>query len=149
MSFLYSRSSNDIGKGVPLSDAKLAHLYASAPSKSSVARKLGHVGETSDPKDFMNVSVSANQLVASETVVPIEKVLNSYSHQPKPQNPLYATSQNEHGIKKPTVATYTAERCAMDQKFSASFNSQMPRDQGLNTSLTRSNCHSELDPQFA
>ena len=149
MSFLYSRSSNNIGQGIPLSDAKLAHLYAAAPSKSSIARKLGHSGETSDPKEFMHVSVMANRLVASENIVPIENILNSYSHAPKPQNPLYATSQNEHGIKKPTVATYTAERCARDQKFSASFNSQMPRDQGLNTSLTRSNCHTELDPQFA
>jgi len=149
MSFLYSRSSNKIGQGIPLSDAKLAHLYASAPSKSSVARKLGHVGETSDAREYMNVSVVAYNTIQHQNIVPIEKILNSYSHEPKPQNPLYATTQNEHGIKKPTVATYTAERCARDQKFSASFNSNMPRDQGLNTSLTRSNCHSELDPQFA
>ena len=81
-------------------------------------------------------------------VVPIARTLESYNHDPKDQNPLYATTQNEFGIKKPTVATYTSERLPRNQQFSNSFNSQMPRDQGLNTSLTKSNVHTELNPQF-
>jgi len=78
----------------------------------------------------------------------VSVLLASYNHAPKDQNPLYATTQNDFGIKKPTEATYTSERLPRKQGFSNGFNSQMPRDQGLNTSLTRSNVHVELDPQF-
>jgi len=44
--------------------------------------------------------------------VDVERLLNSYKHAPKGQNPLYATTQNDFGIKKPTTATYTSERIA-------------------------------------
>ena len=45
MSFLYSRESERIGEGIPLSDNKLARLYASGPTKSETARMIGHAGE--------------------------------------------------------------------------------------------------------
>jgi hypothetical protein len=149
MSFLYSRESERIGEGVPLSDNKLAALYASVPTKSDLARKRGHVGEDpTNPEEFRTVSVEAFAKTQHQGKEDITRLLKSYNHAPKPQNPLYATTQNDFGIKKPTEATYTAERLPRNQAFSNAFNSQMPRDQGLNTSLTRSNVHTELDPQF-
>ena len=148
MSFLYSRESERIGEGVALSDSKLANLYASVPTKSSIARQRGHAGEVSNPEEYKTVSVDAYMKTIRDQSVDVYRLLNSYNHAPKDQNPLYATTQNEFGIKKPTAATYTTERIARDQKFSNSYNSQMPRDQGLNTSLTRSNVHTELDPLF-
>ena len=69
MSFLYSRESECIGEGVPLSDNKLAGLYASVPTKSELARKRGHVGEDDcDPKEFTDVSVDAYQRTISMQV---------------------------------------------------------------------------------
>ena len=50
--------------------------------------------------------------------VNLDRLLDSYNHNPKNQNPLYLTTQNEFGFKKPTTATYTYERIARDQKFS-------------------------------
>ncbi|GMH75752.1 hypothetical protein TL16_g06862 [Triparma laevis f. inornata] len=148
MSFLYSRESERIGEGVPLSDNKLARLYASGPTKSETAKMIGHAGEYSNPKEFSNVSVDAYLKTLRDEKLDVTRLLNSYNHDPKDQNPLYATTQNEFGIKKPTAATYTTERLARNQAFSNSYNSQMPRDQGLNTSLTKSNVHTELNPQF-
>ncbi|GMH50718.1 hypothetical protein TrRE_jg5097 [Triparma retinervis] len=148
MSFLYSRESERIGEGVPLSDNKLAKLYANVPSKTETARKIGHAGEYSDPKEYASVSVDAFMKTVRDEKLDVDRLLASYNHDPKNQNPLYGTTQNDFGIKKPTAATYTSERIARDQKFSNSYNSQMPRDQGLNTSLTKSNVHSELNPLF-
>ena len=149
MSFLYSRESEQIGKGVEMSDNKLAKLYASAPSKSETYRmERGIASETSNPEEFKTVSVDAFQKTISMVKDDVSKVLASYNHDPKDQNPLYATTTNDFGIKKPTEATYTSERLPRKQGFSNSFNSQMPRDQGLNTTLTRSVVHTELDPSF-
>jgi hypothetical protein len=132
------------------SDSKLAALYASAPSKTAdLKRRYGTDKYTSDASQFKDVSVEASSK-SQQAVSPVsvERTLQSYNHNPRKENPLYATTTNEFGMKKPTVATYTADRVARDQKFSNAFNSMMPRDQGLNTSLTRSNVHVELDPQF-
>jgi len=149
MSFLYSRESSRFGEGIDISDNKLAQLYASGPTKSETARlKGGDHKPPTDPQKYKDVSVEAWMQTIHDEKVDVERLLHSYNHDPKPQNPLYATTQNEFGIKKPTTATYTSERQARDQKFSNSYNSTMPRDQGLNCSLTKSNVHVELDPQF-
>lgn len=149
MSFLFSRESSNFGTGVPLSDNKLARLYASGPTKSEMARtKGGAYKPPTNAEDYKDVSVDAFMKTVRDEGVDVDRLLNSYNHAPKPQNPLYATTQNEFGIKKPTAATYTTERAARNQAYSNSYNSQMPRDQGLNCSLTKSNVHTELDPQF-
>ena len=58
---------------------------------------------------------------------------------------MYQTTNNQYGIQRPTVATFTADRQARSQKFSNSFNGIKFRDQGLNTSLVRSTVHNSLD----
>ena len=177
MTFLYSRESSRFGSGVaPTSDSKLAQLYASKPTRSDIARVVGHADEKKlkpqNPEIWQEVSCEAKwdaarkryeedalRQISNQTVevgkdsknakeFKVQKLLDSYSHDPLRQNPLYLTTQNEVGLKKPTEATVTSERLAKKQEFSRSFNGIMPRDQGLNTSLTRSNCHKELDPVF-
>lgn len=80
--------------------------------------------------------------------VPVERTLTSYNHAPKQEHPMYLTSANTHGAKKPDATTYTVDRSFIPQEFSNSFNNVKYRDQGLNTSLARSTVHSKLDPQF-
>ena len=119
-------------------------------SLNAQALSLLHNSDTArrSLQEFSNVSVDAYLKTLRDEKLDVTRLLNSYNHDPKDQNPLYATTQNEFGIKKPTAATYTTERLARNQAFSNSYNSQMPRDQGLNTSLTKSNVQTELNPQF-
>jgi len=149
MSFLYSRESDRFGEGVGGSDSELARVYGTGESKSTQARRRGGAEKPpTDPKEYASISVDAFAQTLHDEKVDVDRLLSSYNHAPKPQNPLYSTTQNEFGIKKPTAATYTVERLARDQKFSNSYNSQMPRDQGLDCGMTKSTVHKELDPSF-
>lgn len=58
-------------------------------------------------------------------------------------------SQSDYGKKPPSVATLVIDRAARPQGFSRSFNNVKPQNTSLTTSITRSNVHSSLDPQFA
>ena len=64
-------------------------------------------------------------------------------------NVLLIILQNDYGKKIPSVATIVTERAARPQGFSRSFNNIKPMNTSLTTSITRSNVHSSLDPQFA
>lgn len=46
------------------------------------------------------------------------------------------------------MATITIERHPRMQNFSSTFQGIKPRNTSLNTSITRSNIHPDLDPQF-
>ena len=74
-----------------------------------------------------------------------ERILDRYHHEPRAEHTMYQTTNNQYGIQRPTVATFTADRQARSQKFSNSFNGIKFRDQGLNTSLVRSTVHNSLD----
>ncbi|CBN78447.1 conserved unknown protein [Ectocarpus siliculosus] len=77
-----------------------------------------------------------------------DELLKNFKHTSKKENPLYSTTNNDIGIKRPTGATFTFERRARQQGFSNSFNGLKFRDMGLNTNVTRSNIHDDLNPQF-
>ena len=53
------------------------------------------------------------------------------------------------GKKAPTIATFVSERSIRPQGFSKSFQNVNPKNSSLNTSMTKSNVHPNLDPQFA
>jgi len=137
--FMFTKESDRIGDGVDASDSKLAETMKRADSLREVAKKKG---EGLYP---------AKEAPPSQRVPPkptVEQVLSVYEHQPKDQNPVYTTSNNVIGYKRPDPSTFTHERKFIAQAFSNSFNNVKYRNQGLNTSLTKSNIHSRLDPQF-
>jgi hypothetical protein len=78
----------------------------------------------------------------------LDQILEAYDHRAKPEHAVYTTAANDVGSKRPTQATYNIDRVSIPQAFSNSFNSILYRDQGLNTGLSRSVVHSNLDPQF-
>ena len=134
LSFLYTRESDSIGAAVKTSNSCLAKAFDKGKLKGK--RRLGESEETS----------SQNGPNISE--IPVEEVqatLENYKHDPKIENPLYTTTSNDIGSKKPSQANFTRMRYSRSQNFSKSFNRIMFQDQGLNTSLTRSNVHEMLD----
>ena len=76
----------------------------------------------------------------------IDEIVSKYKNNPKEQKPLYATTANEYGRKKPTAATIATVAFNRTQKFSHSFNKTMYRDEGLTASMSRSNIHDSLTP---
>mmetsp|Transcript_24295 Transcript_24295/g.43524 ORF Transcript_24295/g.43524 Transcript_24295/m.43524 type:complete len:199 (+) Transcript_24295:29-625(+) len=141
LSFLYSRESDRIGQGTSFSDSSLSRVFRLKESDSMSKRRKNSV--------FVKKQIGPTTLTSK--TVPKEEVkdiLSQYKHNPKNQNPLYGTSANEIGLKKPSSATYPTERHGMSQKFSQSFNRTMFRDEGLNSSMTKSNIHDLLTPQF-
>ena len=52
----------------------------------------------------------------------VEEVLAAYSHRTKPENPVYTTSSNAIGYKRPDLSTYNNDRLSVPQAFSKSFN---------------------------
>jgi len=144
LSLLYSRESDSFGAGLDFSDSTLAKMLQ---EKSSIlgAKKECHFAQQQLKK--MNRSHDKNQMHYSyhDLQTALE---SSYTHKPVQQNALYITSASEFGLKKPSAATFTIVKQARNQTFSNSYNKTMFRDHGLNTSLTRSNVHKHLDPQF-
>mmetsp|Transcript_18551 Transcript_18551/g.21349 ORF Transcript_18551/g.21349 Transcript_18551/m.21349 type:complete len:209 (-) Transcript_18551:72-698(-) len=149
LSFLYSRESDRIGIGISNSDSVLASVLLQQDSRSSDVRRRRHSIVMKD-KDSRaeNLNFFSNKSSESSRALDLRETLEAYNHSPKRESPLYGTSSNQYGLRKPSVATYTATRIPRSQKFSNSFNKMMPRDQGLNTSLTHNNVHHLLDPQF-
>ena len=143
LSFLYSRESDRFGEGTTFSDSSLSQVFRLKESDSMNKRRKNSVFVkqqcTSD------APTSSSRTVSKEEV---NEIMAQYHHNPKDQNPLYATTANEYGKKKPSAATYSTERHGLSQKFSQSFNRTMFRDEGLNASMTKSNIHDLLTPQF-
>lgn len=143
LSFLFSRSSDSIGVGIPFSDSALSKVFRQNDSlMESVRRK------SLDPDLVKQVEVENLPLKRHLALKDVQEILNGYNHNPKTQHPLYMTSSNDYGRRKPTPAAYTSTRAFRNQAFSSSFNKIMPRGNGLNTSLSRSKVHSLLDPRF-
>lgn len=119
LTFLYTRESDRIGEGVPLSGYPLAKQFR---KKINETRKQitceGEKGNTCKSTIRSHDQVKA--------------ILDEYNHAPKEQSPLYTTTANVIGMKAPSVATYTAESHQRSQQFSKSYNRMMFRDHGLN-----------------
>ena len=127
LSFLYSRESDRFGEGIEHSDSALAAIMGTKRSKSAAARRRN--GQTAEQLDTGNVDNSKKPLSKEE----IERTLASYNHNPKEEEPLYTTTANEYGRKKPSHATHLAESRARSQKFSNSFQGSMYSNEGLRT----------------
>ena len=147
MSFLYSRESDRFGEGSTFSDSALSQVFRLKPSDSMNKRRKNSafVKQLGSRSNNNGSSDSASKIVPKEEV---NEILSQYDHNPKEQNPLYVTTANEYGRKRPTQATYQNVRHGMSQKFSQSFNRTMFRDEGLNSAMTRSNIHDSLTPLF-
>eukprot|EP01083_Nonionella_stella_P004920 14373_1 len=128
LSFLYTRESDRIGEYAELSQSPLAKQFRAKPPRRKKVKRAPEFAPQEEP---------SREAIAA--------VLDSYNHAPKPENPLYQTSANSIGSKKPSLATHTANRHPRTQAFSKSFNRKMFRDHGLNTARTKSNV---LDNQF-
>jgi len=120
LSFLYTRESDRIGEGVQLSDHPLAKQFRMRNERRKQVT-------CTDESVTLNVIHSQDQ---------VKTILDKYNHAPKDENPLYSTTANVIGSKRPTMATHTAIKSARSQTFSRSFNRTMFRDTGLNVSLT-------------
>jgi len=139
LSFLYSRESDCFGKGTSFSDSSLSQVFRLKESDSMSKRRKNSVFV----KQF--APATRSKTVPKEEVT---EILSQYNHDPKDQNPLYGTTANEYGLKKPSEATLPTARHGNSQKFSQSFNRTMFRDEGLNSSMTKSKIHDLLTPQF-
>ena len=139
-SFLYARANDDIGKKIPTSGSKLGSAMAKRLSLRDVTRLKSGIDRCSAaPEEKEDAETITDPTKLAEAIVKV------YKHNPKDEHIMYQTSANEYGAQAPTVATLTAERSARSQQFSNSFNGIKYRDQGLNTSITRSNVHDGLD----
>lgn len=135
--FQYARAAEEIGKGIPQSDSRLSSAMAQGDSLSQISRlKSGTTGMR--PVDEETSS-------GDNATQRAESILQHYKHNPRNEHSMYQTNNNMYGVQKPTVATFTADRKARSQAFSNSFNGVKFRDQGLNTSLIRSQVHNALD----
>lgn len=155
LSFLYSRESDRIGEGIEYSDSELAKVLTKKTSLAEDKHLMYHKKRSTSSSLSPNPILSnhqtfneINNINNADRELLLEQHLKSYVHETKEENPLYVTSSNEYGCKKPCSLTYTAVRNARGQSFSNSFHRNMFKDQGLNTSMTRSRVHQSLDPQF-
>ena len=138
MSFLYSRESDQYGNGCPFSDSVLSHVFRLKESdtmnkrrKSSIVLQQQHNADAPTPsKTYSKKEVN--------------EILSQYNHSPKKQHPLYGTTANEYGLKKPSQATFQNVRHGVGQQFSKSFNRILFRNEGLNTSIPKSRIHDSL-----
>lgn len=131
-SFLYARASDVIGSKQNLQPNKMSSaMETSAPRPKRVT-----------PNDFVSNRKS------SRGPDDINTVIDSYKHDPKVEDPRYTTSANDYGLKRPTRATYVTERLSRPQGFSSGFNGIKPKNSSLNTTLSKSTVHKNLDPQF-
>ncbi len=131
-SFLYARSSDVIGSKVDKNVGPLSTLMDKPAHKMSVKNKHMRREEV--------------RIEAERPKVDVERVLQVYHHAPKQEDPRFTTSSNEYGKQKPSVATFVAERAALPQDFSKSFNGCKPMNSSLNTGMSKSKVHPKLDP---
>ncbi|KAM3577131.1 hypothetical protein VYU27_001048 [Nannochloropsis oceanica] len=144
-SFLYQRSSDEIGMGVAPPSPFLAAKTVAAVTHS-LDRTLGK--DTLQRHNSEEESTISDAVHSSVMHIHAEKYLQAYHHQTKAENPLYRTSQSVIGAHPPSVATVVTERYAIPQAFSSSVGNILFSDQSLNTTLTRSKVHRSLDPHF-
>jgi len=143
LSFQYSRESSNIGKNIKYSDSALAKVLSKTESLRELSRrKRINLNVLDDICERRNKD-------SSDDKAENDNFLENYKHSPKKEHPLYSTTANNYGIKQPTFATYNAKSLPKNQSFSKSFNNMMFRDLGLNTSMTKSNVHEQMDFQFA
>ena len=118
LSFLYTRESDRIGEGVQLSNYPLAKQFR---QKNQRRKPLA----CEDNITHMDGSIKQSK-------DQVRALLTQYNHSPKKETPLFTTTGNDIGLKKPNIATFNSERYlyARSQTFSRSFNS-MFSDQGL------------------
>jgi len=164
--FLYNRASNQIGKGIKKSDSKISEVMGKSEDPIDIGEHYGKLpgaerngsiaywkarglkpryieANAGDPEqDF--IMDRGEEIVH----IPVEKVLKVFNHNHKEENPMYTTTQNDIGYKKPTIETMVSMRRSRMQHFSNGFNNIKYRDQGLNCNLTKSKVHSQLDPHF-
>ncbi len=145
MSFLYSRESDQLGYGLKHSDSALSKvLREKEPDPISKRRK-----ESIFVKKFLcNDDASTGVSKTSATKEEVAEIISNYDHKPKEEHPLFSTTANEFGSRKPTEASLTTARYGLSQKFSQSFNHTMYRDEGLNASVTKNRIHDLLNVQF-
>lgn len=146
MTFLYSRESDQHGKGVAHSDSALSKILREKETDPlSKRRKYSIFVEKSLCRDDANTGMSRKTAVTKEEVA---EIISNYDHKPKEEHPLFSTTANEFGSRKPTEASLTTARYGLSQKFSQSFNHTMYRDEGLNASVTKNRIHDHLNIQF-
>ena len=144
-----STSSNDPNGKEPVNH--LSFLYS---RESSIDSQVFHVS-AAEGKNWRRKSSAClndnNTSSSSETEKKniinkkeINEMLTHYNHCPKKEDPLYVTTANEYGHKKPTSATYQNVRFGVSQKFSRSFNNVMYKNEGLNSSMVTSKIHDSL-----
>jgi hypothetical protein len=131
-SFLYTRASDVIGSKQNLKPNKMA---------SSMEHHVVRPKRIS-PQEFVSTQNSG------QVKCDIDAVINSYKHEPKVEDPRYTTAANDFGLKRPTQATYVADRLSRPQGFSNGFNGVKPKNSSLNTTVSKSTVHKQLDPQF-
>ncbi|CAM9545164.1 unnamed protein product [Ascophyllum nodosum] len=153
--FMYTKESEQIGKGVPQSDSKLADVISQHQSLGKRAREkgLGKHPIMYEREEDTGIPLRDATCYELQRRIPEDKdfrdaLLSTFNHNPKKENPLYTTTNNNIGIKAPTSATFTFERRARQQGFSNSFNGLKFKDMGLNTSVTRSSIHDAFNPHF-
>ncbi|KAL9182859.1 hypothetical protein ACHAXT_004138 [Thalassiosira profunda] len=142
-SFLYSRESDRFGEGSSFSDSALSKVFRLKESDSMNKRRKYSA--------FVRQPGNASSAPSPSKTVPkdeVTEILSHYNHNPAKQNPLFGTTANEYGLKKPTSSTYPSVRHGLSQQFSQSFNRTMYRDEGLNAAITKSTVHDSLTPQF-
>jgi len=140
--FLYTRESDTVGARVP----KPTHSLAYEPkTKGEMLREKRDRLRALAATVKREVDPEAIELAKSRN---IDACISSYKPCTKWEDPRYTTSNNEIGIKKPTIATYVTERAYRSQGFSNGFQNVKPENSSLNTSLTKSTVHPKLDPQF-
>jgi len=139
--FLYSRESDVIGSKInkPISDQPKL-LTKTEFLKKKREQFFAATGDTAleDAKEKEPVT----------QINKAEEVLVHYKHNSKFEDPRYTTSNTDYGRKSPSIATIVVDRAAIPQGFSSSFGGIKPQNSSMTTSLSRSNVHSSLDPQF-
>lgn len=141
LSFLMSRESDRFGEGTSYSDSALSRVFREKESDPMNKRRK----DSSLAKQSFDSVRALSKTVSKEEV---KDILVNYSHSPKKQHPLYTTEANVAGMRKPTEASFSTARYGLSQHFSQSFNRTMYRDEGLNSSMTKSKIHDQLTPQF-
>ena len=137
--FMFAKPGNDYGKGVGFSDSKLSNAMMTDEAPGEIAAKKG---------EGLYKAGEAPPAQVPPPKPTLDGILASYEHETKQEHPVYQTTSNSIGYKRPDKATYTLDRVSIPQEFSQGFNNIKYRDQGLNTSLSKSTVHSKLDPQF-
>ncbi|KAL3802833.1 hypothetical protein HJC23_007610 [Cyclotella cryptica] len=143
-SFLMPRESDRYGEGSSYSDSALSEVFRQKESDSMNKRRKHSIFA----KPSYSNAPTAEPFTKKVSKEEVKEILSNYNHNPKQQNPLYATEANTFGLRKPSEASYTTARYGLSQKFSQSFNRTMYRDEGLNASMTKSKVHDQLTPQF-